>query len=194
MSKGPVAEHLAAYGVQGMVGGLPIGKLLEKELEDLRPEDLGVWNGSGFCSMYLDDVLTRSEVSATEHRRQIVTFLRICAVERIPLGIKKAHLMCRWVRLLGMINGNGLVLPCPNKVLAIVRLARPHDVPSLQSFLGSVNWFRRHIGDHAEKQHALNGLTKKGAKWNWTKEHEKSWLSLKKALMSFPVLRAYEAT
>ena len=58
-----------------------------------------------------------------------------------------------------MINGNGLVIPCPNKVIAVVTMTRPIDVATLQSFLGSVGWFRRHISDHAEKQSPLNSLT-----------------------------------
>ena len=58
-----------------------------------------------------------------------------------------------------MINGNGLVIPCPEKVIAIVCMERPMDVKSLQGFLGSVNWFRRHIASHAEIQFPLNQLT-----------------------------------
>ena len=91
-----------------------------------------------------------------------------------------------------MINGNGLVIPCPNKVVAVVTMTRPIDVATLQSFLGSVGWFRRHISDHAEKQSPLNSLTVKGAEWKWTEQHEHAWLQLKRALMSFPVLRTYD--
>jgi hypothetical protein len=61
-----------------------------------------------------------------------------------------------------MINGNGLLAPCPNKVVAIVQLERPWDLNTLQQFLGAVNWFRRHISDHAEIQNPLNDL---GQKW-----------------------------
>ena len=38
-------------------------------------------------------------------------------------------------------------------------MERPMDVKSLQGFLGSVNWFRRHIASHAEIQFPLNQLT-----------------------------------
>ena len=89
-------------------------------------------------------------------------FLRICAVERIPLGLAKAKMLCLYLRLLGMICGNGTVMPCPEKVKAIVLLTRPTDVKSLQGFTGSVNWFRRHIDDHAEIQFPLNNPKKLG--------------------------------
>ena len=140
----------------------------------------------------MDDVVTRSITSAAEHRLQVLAFLRICVIERIPLQLRKAHLLCKYVRFLGMINGNGLVIPCPNKVIAVVTMTRPIDVATLQSFLGSVGWFRRHISDHAEKQSPLNSLTVKGAEWKWTEQHEHAWLQLKRALMSFPVLRTYD--
>ena len=40
-------------------------------------------------------------------------------VERIPLN-EKCNMLCKYVRFLGMINGNGLVIPCPEKIKAIV--------------------------------------------------------------------------
>ena len=76
-----------------MVGGLPIDELLAKNADDLRPADLGTWNGQGFASLYLDDVLTRSNTSVAEHRLQVLTFLRICVIERIPLGLRKAKMI-----------------------------------------------------------------------------------------------------
>ena len=88
------------------------------------------------------------------------------AVERIPLN-EKVQLLCKYVRFLGMINGNGLVIPCPEKVISIVCLERPTDVKELQGFLGSVNWFRKHIASHAQIQFPLNQLTRKDAKWEW---------------------------
>ena len=91
-----------------------------------------------------------------------------------------------------MINGNGLVIPCPEKIKAIVMLLRPTDVKELQGFLGSTNWFRRHIADHAKIQFPLNQLCKKDAAWDWNKACERAWLTLKRKLMSFPVLHTFD--
>ena len=57
-------------------------------------------------------------------------------------------------------------------------MERPMDVKSLQGFLGSVNWFRRHIARHAEIQFPLNQLTRKDVKWDWTPECEIVWLKI----------------
>ena len=99
-----MAMNHAMQSLQSMIGGLPVEEILKKSFEDLRPEDLGIWNGTGFASLYLDDVLTRSITSAAEHRLQVLTFLRICVIERIPLQLRKAHLLCKYVRFLGMIR------------------------------------------------------------------------------------------
>ena len=71
-------------------------------------------------------------------------------------------------------------------------LLRPTDVKELQGFLGSTNWFRRHIADHAKIQFPLNQLCKKDAAWDWNKACEHAWLTLKRKLMSFPVLHTFD--
>ena len=101
-------------------------------------------------------------------------------------------MLCKYVRFLGMINGHGLVIPCPEKIKAIVMLLRPTNVKELQGFLGSTNWFRRHIADHAEIQVPLNQLCKKDAVWDWNEGCEHAWLTLKRKLMSFPVLHTFD--
>ena len=116
--------------------------LIQKSRDDRKPSDLGHWSGKPFCSLYLDDAICASVQGGEQARAQCLTFLRISAVERIPLN-EKAHVLCAYVRFLGMINGNGLVIPCPEKVKCIVALTRPVELKGLQSFLGSVNWFRK---------------------------------------------------
>ena len=142
-------------------------------------------------SLYLDDGITSSQVGVEEAKQHALIVCRICAVERIPPN-QKVYLLSKYVRFLGMINGNGLVIPCPEKIKHIVFLTRPVDVKSLQSFLGSVNWFCRHIASHAELQKPLNALTKKDAEWIWTEDCERAWLCLKRSLMTFPVLRVFD--
>jgi hypothetical protein len=192
--QGPAAYNAALQSLSALSGGLSVAEILKKSRDERRPEDLGIWKGKGFASLYLDDALTRALESNAEHRLQVLTFLRICTIERIPLGAAKAEIFCKFVRFLGMINGNGLLAPCPNKVVAIVQLERPWDLNTLQQFLGAVNWFRRHISDHAEIQNPLNDLTRKGVVWTWTTAHENAWLGLKRSLMSFPVLRIFDPT
>jgi hypothetical protein len=186
-----VDSHGDKMPVDLMVGGIPMLTLTAKSRDDRKPSDLGIWNGQPFCSLYLDDAICASMQGGTQGRSQALTFLRISAIERIPLN-EKAHLMCAYVRFLGMINGNGLVIPCPEKVKCIVALTRPADIKGLQSFLGSVNWFRKWIISMAQLQAPLNVLLTAESSWDWTDECEQAWLNLKRALMKFPVLRTFD--
>ena len=87
---------------------------------NLTPGDLGVWERPGFAQAYLDDLIIRSnESSPDEHKAQNIFLLRICAVERLPLAIKKAKIFCKYLQYLGTIIGDGKQLPCPHKVEAL---------------------------------------------------------------------------
>ena len=174
-----------------MTGGMDEKILTRQNRLSLLPKDLGTWTADPFAAFYVDDAITRSNIGIAEARLQVLTFLRISAVERIPMN-EKCNMLCKYVRFLGMINGNGLVIPCPEKIKAIVMLLRPTDVKELQGFLGSTNWFRRHIADHAKIQFPLNQLCKKDAAWDWNEACEHAWLTLKRKLMSFPVLHTFD--
>jgi hypothetical protein len=66
---------------------------------DLTPDDLGVWERPGFAQAYLDDlIVTSNESSPDEHMAQNIFLLRICAVERLPLAVKKAKIFCKYVQ------------------------------------------------------------------------------------------------
>jgi len=187
-----ITQHPTVYTHDNfMENGLDLKDLCSQNRNNLTPKDLGTWKADPFCAFYVDDAISRSINNIMEARLQLLTFLRISAVERIPLN-EKCNLLCKYVRFLGMINGNGLVIPCPEKIKAIVLLTRPSEVVLLQGFLGSVNWFRRHIPGHAEIQAPLNALLKKGVDWCWNEDHEQSWLTLKRKLMAFPVLHTFD--
>ena len=83
-----------------------------------------------------------------EGRLQVVVFLRISAVERIPLN-EKCNILCKYVRFLGMINGNGFI-PCPEKVIAIVCMERPMDVKSIHTVFGPFPIVKQHTANSFE--------------------------------------------
>ena len=108
--------------------------LTRQNRHNLKPTDLGTWKADPFAAFYVDDAITRSIIGIAEARLQVLTFLRISAVERIPLN-DKCNMLCKYVRFLGMINGHGLVIPCPEKIKAIVMLLKGQQM--LKSFKGS---------------------------------------------------------
>jgi len=78
------------------------------------------------------------------------------------------------------------------KIKAIVDAPRPCDVKQLRSFLGLVNYYGRFVPNLATVAHPLNKLLCKDVKWQWNKECDSAFSSLKKQLASQSVLVHYD--
>jgi hypothetical protein len=67
---------------------------------------------------------------------------------------------------------------------------RPTSVPTLRSFLGLVNYYRRFVSHFALLAAPLYALTEKTKIWEWSDECEQAFIQVKHALVSAPILRA----
>ena len=106
LSFSSAAEEPEITYTKYMNGGIDEKILCEQDRFSLKPKDLGTWQSDPFASFYVDDAFCRSVTGVQEGRLQAIVFLRISAVERIPLN-EKCNILCKYVRFLGMINGNG---------------------------------------------------------------------------------------
>ena len=75
-----------------------------------------------------------------------------------------------------------------SKVQAVKSWEVPKNVKEVRSFLGFVGYYRRHIRDFGIISRSLFDLLKKGAVFVWTQQTEEDFQTLKKALISAPVL------
>ena len=75
------------------------------------------------------------------------------------------------------VSGEGLK-PNPDKLDAIKNAPRPHDVSTLRSFLGLVNFFARFIPDCSTMLYPLHQLLKDGVQFVWSKECEDAFQQL----------------
>jgi len=64
----------------------------------------------------------------------------------------------------------------------------PKDVSKLRSFLGAVGYYRKFIKDFAQIASPLFQLLKKNSKFEWTKESNLVFKSLKERLIRAPIL------
>ena len=64
----------------------------------------------------------------------------------------------------------------------------PKSAEELKRFVAFANYYRRHIKNFAETALPLNKLTKKNIEFEWTKDCQESFESLKYALVNPPVL------
>nr|GFD31652.1 putative reverse transcriptase domain, aspartic peptidase domain protein [Tanacetum cinerariifolium] len=76
----------------------------------------------------------------------------------------------------------------PAKVEAITKWPRPTSVTEVRSFLGLAGYYRRFVEDFSRLALPLTKLMRKGEKFVWNEEREKSFEELKQRLVSAPVL------
>ncbi|XP_073121391.1 uncharacterized protein [Henckelia pumila] len=82
----------------------------------------------------------------------------------------------------------------PSKVEAVRNWVAPKNATEIRSFLGLAGYYRRFIQDFSKIALPLTSLTRKGVKFVWSDQCEKSFAELKERLMSAPVLAIPEGT
>ena len=157
-------------------------RLMERVLARLNPED-----GPDFVVVYIDDVLvfSRTLEEHLEHLR--------CVIQRIQeAGLKLKPTKCHFIRTeveyLGhMITPEGLKTN-PRLVVAVEEFPRPQNLSEVRRFLGLSSYYRRFIPQFSQIAQPLHALTRKGAEFQWTDACEEAMKTLKKRLVSAPVL------
>nr|GFD22001.1 putative reverse transcriptase domain-containing protein [Tanacetum cinerariifolium] len=74
------------------------------------------------------------------------------------------------------------------KVEAITKWPRPTSVTEVRSFLDLAGYYRRFVEGFSRLALPLTKLMRKGEKFAWNEEREKSFEELKQRLVSAPVL------
>ena len=86
-----------------------------------------------------------------------------------------------------ILSPSGLSMAC-DKIQTVLNWPEPRKVKDIQSFLGFANFYRRFIQGYSDIVVPLTRLTQKGVPWNFSNNCWKSFLRLKDAFTSEPVL------
>ena len=142
---------------------------------------------------YLDDVLITGQ-NDQDHLAHLEAVLKRLHDRGLRLKKSKCAYMQLSVEYLGyQVDAEGLHATA-GKVKAIVDAPKPCDVKQLRAFLGLVNYYGRFVPNLATMAHPLNQLLCKDVKWQWNKECDRAFSSLKKQLASKSVLVHYDVT
>ncbi|GBO42330.1 Retrovirus-related Pol polyprotein from transposon 297, partial [Araneus ventricosus] len=106
----------------------------------------------------------------------------------LKLSPEKCRFFRKEVSYLGHIISADGVKTDLEKTRAVVDWPRPETVHDLRSFLGLCTYYRRFVRNFSAIARPLHKLTEARSNFNWTEECEKSFNSLKQALITFPVL------
>ncbi|GJT80478.1 putative nucleotidyltransferase, ribonuclease H [Tanacetum coccineum] len=92
-----------------------------------------------------------------------------------------------------IVSADGITVD-PAKVVAITKWPRPTTVIEFRSFLGLAGYYRMFVERFSLIALPLTKLMRKGEKFVWNAEREKSFEELKKRLVSSPVLTLLSGT
>ncbi|GBM91058.1 Retrovirus-related Pol polyprotein from transposon 297, partial [Araneus ventricosus] len=153
-------------------------RLIETELRGLTSEA---------CLVYLDDIITVGRTSKKLLNNIRRVFQRLQKANLI-LSPKKCRFFRKEVSYLGHIISADGVKTDPEKTKAVLDWPRPETVHDLRSFHGICTYYRRFVRNFSAIAGPLHKLTDAKSNFNWAVECEKSFNSLKQALITSPVL------
>ncbi|GFX49567.1 hypothetical protein TNCV_4902091 [Trichonephila clavipes] len=123
-----------------------------------------------------------------EHLQNIRKVLSKLSDANLKLNPSKCKFFQKEVNYLGHIISAEGVRTDPEKVSAVKNWKRPENLRELRSFLGLCTYNRKFVKGFSNIARPLHKLTESKQKFQWTKECEDSFLQLKEALTSSPIL------
>ncbi|GKE12205.1 putative reverse transcriptase domain-containing protein, partial [Tanacetum coccineum] len=140
-----------------------------------------------FVIVFIDDILVFSK-SKEEHEEHLRTVLQILRQEKLYAKFSKCEFWLSKVAFLGhIVSAEGITMD-PAKVEAITKWPRPTSVTEVRSFLGLAGYYRRFVEGFSRLTLPLTRLMRKGEKFVWNEEREKSFEELKQRLVYAPIL------
>ena len=152
----------------------------------LKPTLQALLKKGAVVEVYIDDVLLGTD-DADDHLCLVEELLRTCEECNTRVKLEKCEFMQEEIEYLGLQVGWTWWRPVKEKVAPILK-ASIRDVKDIRAFLGSCNFYMRHILTFTYSSHLLTDLTKKTVPWKWTPEHEAQFQEIKEKLRSLRLL------
>ncbi|GKD26764.1 reverse transcriptase domain-containing protein [Tanacetum coccineum] len=140
-----------------------------------------------FMIVFIDDILIYSK-TREEHELHLRLVLELLKKEKLYAKFSKCEFWLREVRFFGhVINSDGIHVD-PSKIMAVKNWEAPRTPSKVHLFLGLLGYYRRFIENFSKIAKSLTILTKKCKTFDWGKEQELAFQSLKDKLCNAPVL------
>ncbi|KAI5335475.1 hypothetical protein L3X38_025608 [Prunus dulcis] len=140
-----------------------------------------------FVIVFIDDILVYSK-SQKAHMKHLELVLKTLRRKKLFAKFSKCQFWLDKVNFLGhVISAEGVYVD-PQKIEAVVNWPQPTSVTEVRSFLGLAGYYRRFVEGFSTIAAPLTRLTRKGVKFEWSEECEKSFNELKIRLTTAPVL------
>jgi hypothetical protein len=141
-----------------------------------------------FVIVFLDDILIYSK-SEEEHEHHLRMVLQVLREHQLYAKLRKCSFYHKQIHYLGhIISEDGIEVDL-EKVEAIREWSAPKNVKKVRSFMGLAGYYKRFIGGFLKITYPITSLQRKGMKFQWTMDCERSFQHLKQLLTSARILR-----
>jgi hypothetical protein len=147
-----------------------------------------------FVLVFIDYILIYSK-NREEHEEHLGLVLQVLREHQLYAKFSKCDLFHKKTHYLDHVISEEGVVVGPNKISSIMEWPTPKDVLNIRSFMALAGYYRRFIKGFSKIGYPITALTKKGAKFTWTKKCEERFQTLKHLLTHAPMLKIinYEA-
>lgn len=140
-----------------------------------------------FVFVFIDDIIIFSS-NLQEHIQHLEQILQVCNQAGLRLKRAKCEFARTYVEYLGHIVSREGLLPSPNNVVKIRKMQAPKNVDQVRSFVGMVNYYRRHIPECAQLLHPISQLMRRKGRFYWGPDQEAAFTHIKILLTGPPIL------
>eukprot|EP00253_Pinus_taeda_P009062 PITA_09062 len=141
-----------------------------------------------FVLIFIDDILVYSR-TIEEHQEHLRKVLQTLQEHQLYAKFSKCDFFKEEIQYLGhVITKEGIAVD-PEKIKAIMDWPVPKDVADVRSFMSLAGYYRRFVEGFSRVAFPITSLQKKGKKFHWTPNCQKSFEQLKHLLTMAPILR-----
>ncbi|XP_026441989.1 uncharacterized protein K02A2.6-like, partial [Papaver somniferum] len=179
-----ITTHKGLFKFNRLAFGIKVAPAIFQQIIDT------LLSGLDFSIGYLDDILMKSE-SIEQHRKHVFQVFERIKEYGFTLKDTKCEFFLDKIKYLGQIIDRNGRRPDPERSIAIKNMPEPHNITTLQSFLGLANYYQSFIPNMHTLRAPLNELLRKDKDWNWTSECKMAFEKLKEVLTSELFLTHY---
>ena len=136
---------------------------------------------------YLDDILV-ADSNMDDHLAHLDQVLSALEKAGLKLNPAKCTFATDSVVCLGHKLSREGVSPDPANIEKIKSWKPPTTTKQVRAFLGLTGYYRSFIQNYSEIARCLTDLTRDDVKWEWTPQHQKSFETLRDALISDKIM------
>lgn len=140
------------------------------------------------CFVYLDNLICFGR-NLDMHNKNLIDILYRLRNVNLKLNPDKCDFLRKEILYLGHIVSAEGIKPDPQKVQVLSEYPIPKNADELKRFIAFANYYRKFIQNFAQICIPLNNLCRKNVEFKWDENCQKSFLILKAALSTPPILQ-----